>query len=183
MTPDIRRLHKTLLFGARYGLHSASDMEIESYTRAMEQVLVSGSILIIGEAGDRPWIEGPTSQRLWMWFGCDTYEKFSKLARLENVYPRYGQKHVELLSDLEHIERLHLAADYAGLVFLVGRVAQRTICPLSNLSRADVIWREGKYVALPHPSGLNRQLNNIDNRLVQEFVKGVLRAYYDRVYS
>lgn len=137
-------------------------------------------ILIIGEAGDRPWIEGSASERLWRWFGCSSYEELTKVARLENVYKRYGQKRAEDVTDLGHIQDLEALCDSGEfeLVFLVGRVAQRKMCPIAHhlaLVYKVHTWVHSRYVLIPHPSGLNRVLNDGGDERTREFVQAQMR--------
>jgi hypothetical protein len=125
--------------------------------------------LIIGESGERPWIQGSSSRKLWSWFGVHTYEAFEKFATLDNVSRVKGDKHFDPM----HYAKLCQLIDEHDLVFLVGRHAQKTL----YREMEPVLWVRGKYIGLPHPSGLNHQLNTLPDETIRRFVCGILKLF------
>lgn len=128
--------------------------------------LSSKKILIVGEAGEQPWMDGQSSARLWRWFGCRSHRELEERATLMNVYEK------KLYDELtvKHLLELRDAVEKHDVVFLVGRVAQK----LAPLPTSHVLHRAGKYVYLPHPSGLNRQLNTLSDKMINKYVEEVL---------
>jgi hypothetical protein len=128
-------------------------------------------LLIVGESGEHPWAHGAASARLYGWFGVSSYEELDRIAYLANVSTRKGSKDV----DPSHLWRIKLMCVVADLVFLVGRRAQETVLKLNKVT--DLLVEFDKYVLIPHPSGLNRQLNDGGDAEIENFVRTVLREH------
>jgi uracil-DNA glycosylase len=125
--------------------------------------------LIVGEAGECPWFDGKSSERLWRWFGFTSHDELASFATLMNVYEKKHERFI----NLPHIQELSDAMRKADVVFLVGKVAQ-SIVDCSELYIFRPLWRHDKYVGLPHPSGLNRQLNTLSDQDIRRHILGVL---------
>ena len=129
-------------------------------------------ILILGESGEHPWFDGQSSRRLWRWFDVNSHAELVKLATLMNVYTKKGSH--DMVE--KHYARLRDAIVEHDVVFLVGKVAQRQVFRDCIKLRA-VLWHQDKYVGLPHPSGLNRQLNNMRDKVIREFIISMMQQY------
>lgn len=130
--------------------------------------MVRRSVLIIGEGGVRPWSTGPSSERLWRWFGVKTHDELKRKATLMNVFENRGV----YAYSLKHFMELNKAIKESDIVVLVGRVAQ----DFPRIGRfRDVLWRHGKYIGVPHPSGLNRQLNTLSDDEMAAYLRRELR--------
>jgi hypothetical protein len=97
------------------------------------------------------------------------YEGLKSFAILANVRDANGTERPD------HVKSLQKIANSADLVFLVGKVAQRTI--QRGIEHFVSCWVDGKYVGVPHPSGLNRQLNDGGDAATGAFVHAVLKSY------
>jgi hypothetical protein len=122
--------------------------------------------LIIGEAGERPFECSASGERLRRWFGVSCHESLKSIAHLTNVYrqkdhggyyPGHGRHVRALIDSVKH-------------VVLVGRVAQLKY----GMYNPEVLWSTCRLMGLPHPSGLNRQLNDLSDEQVAEYVNSVL---------
>lgn len=143
----------------------------------------SDQVMILGEApsrhGDpqRPFSElTRAGRRLWRWFGVDSYEALTSIAHLENVFSEPDHDTQVGWSRWQDIKRVSLQQD---LVFPVGRYAQSCyrIPPSPCLVS---VWRAraGFWLcALPHPSGLNRDLNGVSDESVRIMVRWVIESY------
>lgn len=133
--------------------------------------------LIIGEAGERPWLDGPSSKRLWCWFNVRDYTGLVEHFHVANASPKKGSKLIPP-GHLQHVNRMIAATE---LIFLVGKVAQATFFPYIKPTPNDVLWRgfhHGRmYVGLPHPSGLNRQLNGVDDNHIKRNISFILDVW------
>jgi hypothetical protein len=129
-------------------------------------------VLIVGEAGETPWADSQSARRLYGWFGVATRRELQRIAVLENVSRVKGDKTILT----EHLLALRAMCELADIVFLVGKASQ---VALSGVKTRELYWRRGKYVGLPHPSGLNRQLNEASELAISEFIFGCLREVSD----
>lgn len=123
-------------------------------------------ILILGEAGARPWYKGSSSERLWRWFSVGSHEELKEIATLRNVY----DKKVGGELTPTHAEELWQGINRSDAVFMVGRVAQYFCMVRSPL----ILFKIDKFIGLPHPSGLNRQLNELSDMEIQQFINTML---------
>jgi len=130
-------------------------------------------VLILGEkGGERPWSGNPSSKRLWRWFGFTCYEELINFATPMNV--RSSEDSSET-TEARYTRLRDLIIEH-DVVFLVGKVAQRHVFRDHPTLRL-IFWRQGKYVGLPHPSGLNRQLNGIKDKDIHEFIIDIMQRY------
>lgn len=132
-------------------------------------------IVIVGEAEAFPWKTGRSATRLRRWFEVNTYEELAAQASLLNVCPqKYAYYRDEMCLD-----KIDECTATAKVVFLVGKIAQRAVLSRRGLCVKDMptdpMWLQGMYAGLPHPSGKNHVLNDIQDSLVSCFVKSVLR--------
>lgn len=138
------------------------------------------SVAVIGQAtgkeGGRPW-NGNTasSKRLYRWLGCRGWEEFDGGFYAMNVARYAGKKGKGDDYELDPRRmavawRLSLDAD---LVILVGRVAQKAAL---GTAEPKMLWQFGKFIGVPHPSGVNHQLNDGGDARVQRFLRRRLRA-------
>lgn len=139
------------------------------------------NILIVGQAthGEQgsPWRAGTSAKRLAEWLGMTKRELAEKCSRT-NVgdYAGQGVKGDKCRVNLKKVERALRMAKKASLVILVGRVAQRAMFKNHPLT---VVWREGKYCGVPHPSGVNLQLNDVGSDRVKKWMGEQLRRRGD----
>jgi len=77
-------------------------------------------LLIVGEAGERPFEDSASATRLRGWLGVKDYAELKALASLTNV--RRCMDGSTIIGHEAHVRRLFEAADHA---ILVGRVAQK----------------------------------------------------------
>ena len=126
-------------------------------------------ILILGESGGRPWRAGKSAEKLRRWFGVNSYDELARLATLMNVYTVRATEE----TSREHFAELRAAIVESDVVFLVGRVAQEEVFVRCE-KLSQVYWVQNKYVGLPHPSGLNRQLNYFDETILVDLIKNKL---------
>lgn len=133
--------------------------------------------LIIGESGERPWFDGAEAKCLWNWFDVRDYTDLVEHFHVVSVVPKKGSKLIPP-GHLQHVNRL--IAD-TELVFLVGKFAQMTFFTGIKPTPDDVVWKgfhNGRvYVGLPHPSGLNRQLNSVDDSYIKHNVSFILDVW------
>jgi uracil-DNA glycosylase len=136
-------------------------------------------VLILGErGGEHPWSGGPSSRRLWRWFGFTRYEELADFATPMNVHTKKGTYE----TNPEYWNKLRNAIVEHDVVFLVGKVAQRHVfrdCPKLR----QVLWHQNKYVGLPHPSGRNRQLNNMSDKEIHKFIANGMQQYLDETQA
>jgi len=130
-------------------------------------------VLIIGEAGERPFYEGQSAGRLWRWFGVRDQAELVKVASLVNICPMKDFKFI-LPDRLESIRQLSSKADQ---VYLVGKFAQQYAYGGSTKHETSPCWtaEDYRWVGLPHPSGRNRQLNTLSDSLITYFIQGAYR--------
>ena len=121
-------------------------------------------LLVIGESGERPWYDGKGSKRLWYWFGVSSYAELLTIADLMNVMPHKGDKTL----DIQHLRKLLIAVESHDRVYLVGKRAQILVMGYYD---KRLMWHEGKFVGMPHPSGLNRQVNSLDKETIRALVR------------
>jgi len=126
--------------------------------------------LIIGEAGENPWSAGSASLRLYYWFGVSGYEGLKSLAHLTNVYRNKGSV-AQFPGHQRHVRSL---IDSVKHVVLVGKVAQLKYGPHTS---NKVVWCTDRQMGLPHPSGLNRQLNEIPDETIARYIDNTLRMW------
>jgi hypothetical protein len=127
--------------------------------------------LIIGEAGERPWYDGPAAERLWGWFNVSGYEGLKSIAHLTNVYRSKGSR-VDYPGHGRHVQSLLSGVKH---VVLVGKVAQ---LKYGQRTAHDTLWwSDNRYMGLPHPSGLNRQLNELGDDVVRDYIDIVLHTW------
>jgi len=126
-------------------------------------------ILVIGESGERPWYDGIGAKRLWSWFGAKSYAEMLSIADLMNVIPVKGSNVI----DEHHLAKVVAAVESHELVYLIGKKAQVLIT--GNYDKR-LMWHEGKFVGLPHPSGLNRQVNTLSKENIKALVQIGVRA-------
>jgi uracil-DNA glycosylase len=138
----------------------------------MKRILVVGQAT--GKDGGRPW-ESEKPCRLYRWFGVSTYAEMKSLAHLMNVADYDGKdgKGDGWLLNRKYVMRVFRLASEVDLVFLVGHVAQWAV--LGQSAPKDCC-RQGQFVCIPHPSGVNRALNDGGDERVRRFVQGALKA-------
>lgn len=131
-------------------------------------------LLIVGQSGGNPAFDvGPSANRLARWFGT-TPEQLALCATMVNVADfagmlGKGDKYKMNLTKIEHAGKL---AEDADLVFLVGRVAQKTF--VKNVP-SSMLWQTGKFRGVPHPSGINHQLNNGGDARTKQWIQDQLK--------
>ncbi len=130
------------------------------------------NVLIVGEAGGDPAFQyGRSSERLWRWFHVKDHAGLLSLARCMNVYEKRGER----TGLFQHALDIGAAMRAADIVFLVGRAAQ-SLSPAYSKHCFKMLWAEDRWVGLPHPSGLNRQLNGVSDATVREFIVCAMAA-------
>jgi uracil-DNA glycosylase len=138
----------------------------------MKDVMVIGQAL--GKHKGEPWESGGSARRLARWLGLADSKDIKKVAVAANVGD-YAGKHAKgdkYAVNLARVRRLKKASGRMRLVFLVGRVAQRAIF---RAPETALVWRRGKYIGVPHPSGVNIQLNGGKCGEVERWVRRQLR--------
>jgi uracil-DNA glycosylase len=125
--------------------------------------------LIIGEAGERPFEDSPSATRLRTWFGVTSHEGLKALAHLTNVYR--CKDHRTTPNHSKHVAALIRSVKH---VVLVGRIAQ---LKYGHCITDKLVWHTDNTMGLPHPSGLNRQLNGVDDAQIAEQVDKTLREW------
>jgi hypothetical protein len=128
--------------------------------------------LIIGEAGERPFEDSPSATRLRSWFDVESYEGLKSIAHLTNVY-RIKDSDAHYKGHAYHVQSL---IDSVKHVVLVGKVAQ---FKYGNDVRihSEPLWSNDRFMGLPHPSGLNRQLNTLSDETIRDYVNTVLHMW------
>jgi len=124
--------------------------------------------LIVGEAGERPFEDSASGTRLRAWFDVADYAGLKSIAHLTNVY-----RCKDGATTPGHARHVQSMIDSVKHVVLVGRVAQLKY----GRHHPTVMWSDDRYMGLPHPSGLNRQLNSITDEQIRDYVDGVLRLW------
>jgi hypothetical protein len=135
--------------------------------------------LIVGQSArpgdDVPWhMDGHSASKLCRWFAVDSCSELHEEFLCANVarYVGQGAKGDLFKLDAEMVREAKGLATLARRVFLVGKVAQRAF----GFKEPFATWRSGKYVGLPHPSGVNVQLNSLPDKDIAAFVKECLSA-------
>ena len=137
-------------------------------------------VMVVGQAtgrlGGRPW-NGNTvcSLRLYRWLGVRDHAEFSRSCRAVNV-ARYAGRSGK--GDAYEVDggmvstAMALCRDY-DLVVLVGKVAQRAVM---GVEEPRMLWKFGRFCGVPHPSGINLQLNGGGDERVKKAVRRWLRG-------
>jgi len=138
------------------------------------RALIVGQAL--GEKGGAPWsVDGPSLRRLCKWFNVKDGAELNSKFTCMNVarYAGNGIKGDKYVRDVMLEGQVLVAIDRHDIVFMVGRLAQRILYYPTNV-RGQVLWNRGKYVGLPHPSGLNIQLNSVSDDRIKEYIASCL---------
>ena len=116
------------------------------------------------------------ARRLWRWFGVDSREELIHSgATLVNIAWYKGKKGKGDGYELnEHLVTfVQITSCKYDLTFLVGKVAQEAVI---GYREPKMLWRFGRYAGLPHPSGINAQLNDGGDEKVRRAVRRWLRS-------
>ena len=140
-------------------------------------------VVVVGQAtgrvGGKPWNGNtPSSKRLYRWLGVADYGEFMACYRPFNI-GRYAGKEGKgdaYVVDPASVLAIMVAVSDADLVLLVGKAAQRAV--FGEMEK--VTWKHGKYCGVPHPSGINMQLNHGGElrvmRVVRRWVREAARS-------
>lgn len=102
------------------------------------------------------------------WFDASCYNGLKSIAHLTNVY-----RNKDGTTTPGHSRHVQAMVDSVKHVVLVGKVAQ-----VKYAHRIQpVLWHDDHFMGLPHPSGLNRQLNSVSDDKVRVYVDAVLREW------
>lgn len=127
-------------------------------------------MMIVGQSGDPPFMgESPTAKRVFLWFGARDHADLESRFMLFNVCKKRGSFEI----DDAHVAHIRsIAVCDMHVVFLLGRFAQKWV--YSNKPPCDAMWRRQSgatlYVGLPHPSGLNLQMNDGGDERARAYV-------------
>ena len=124
-------------------------------------------ILILGQSGGlASFRDGMNAKHVMNWFKAKSFEEFQTFAKLMTVREKHEDKSVSL----PHMSDISTALREADIVFLIGRYAQSLI-EAYHRHCFKPLWREEKYVGLPHPAS-----KVLSNNEIQEYIDEVLKC-------
>ena len=121
--------------------------------------------LIVGEQdkeGERTFERSRSGERLRYWFSVADYDELLSIADLTNVFTLDGAR--------RDINRMIATVKYT---VLVGQKAQARY----GIRDPSPLWATCTLMGLPHPSGLNRQLNSLADDAIRDYVGTVLTVW------